>query len=74
LKIFYLYHRDDVLHPLLVKSQRFIGLVVLALAGPTGRGNGGRTPLSGIGPIVHHPIAKSKPAIKVSGINWQYLT
>jgi hypothetical protein len=36
LKIFYLYHQDSVLHPLLVMLLCFIGLVVLALAGPTG--------------------------------------
>jgi hypothetical protein len=43
----YLHHRDDVLlvlhqvlHHLLVTSQCFIILVVLALAGPTGRGSG----------------------------------
>jgi hypothetical protein len=57
LKIFYLYHQDDVLHPLLVTSQRFVSLVILALAGLTGRGTDGRTPWSGIGPTVHHPVA-----------------
>jgi hypothetical protein len=30
-------------------------------------------PLSGISPTVHHPVAQSKYAIKVSIINWQYL-
>jgi hypothetical protein len=65
----YLHHRDDVLHPLLVMSQRFVGLVIPALTGLTGRGNGTRTPLLGISPTVHHPVAQSKPAIKVSIIN-----
>jgi hypothetical protein len=36
LKDIYLYHHDDVLHPLLVISQCFISLVILALVGPTG--------------------------------------
>jgi hypothetical protein len=57
MKIFYLYHRNDVLHPLLLTLQHFVNLVVPALVGPTGRGTGGRTPLSGIGPMVHHPVA-----------------
>jgi hypothetical protein len=35
LKIFYLYHQDDILHPLLMTSQRLVGLVIPALAGPT---------------------------------------
>jgi hypothetical protein len=65
----YLHHRDDVLHPFLGTSQRFIGLVVPALVGLTGRGTGARTPLLGIGPTVHHPVTQSKPAIKVSIIN-----
>jgi hypothetical protein len=72
----YLHHQDDVLlalhqvlHYLLVTSQRFIVLVVPALAGLTGQGSGGRTPLSSITPTVHHPVAQSKPAIKVSIIN-----
>jgi hypothetical protein len=69
LKIFYQYHRDDVLHPLLMMSQHFVGLVVPALVEPTGRGTGGRMPLSGIGPTVHHPVAQSEPVIKVSIIN-----
>jgi hypothetical protein len=69
LKDIYLHHRDDILHPLLVTLQHFIGLVVPALAGPTGQGTKGRMPLSGIGPTVHHPVAQSKPAIKVSIIN-----
>jgi hypothetical protein len=69
LKNIYLHHRDDVLHPLLLTSQRFIGLVVPALARSTRRGTRGRMPLSGIGPTVHHPVAQSKPAIKVSIIN-----
>jgi hypothetical protein len=56
-KDIYLHHQDDILHPLLMTSQHFIGLVVLALAGPTERGIEGRMPLSGIGPTVHHPIA-----------------
>jgi hypothetical protein len=50
-------------------SQHFIDLVILALAGLTGRGTGGRMMLSGIGPMVHHPIAQSKPVIKISIIN-----
>jgi hypothetical protein len=50
-------------------TQRFISLVVLALTGPTRRGTEARTPLSGIGSTVHHPVAQSKPAIKVSIIN-----
>jgi hypothetical protein len=58
-----------VLHPLIVASQRFVGLLVLALAGPTGRGTGGRKPRLGIGSMVHHPVAQSKPAIKVSVMN-----
>jgi hypothetical protein len=65
----YVHHRDDVLHPLLVTSQRFIGLVIPALVGSTGRGTGARTSLSGIGPTVYHPVAQSKPTIKVSIIN-----
>jgi hypothetical protein len=69
LKDIYLHHRDDVLHPLLVTSQHFIGLVILAMVGPTGRGTGGRMPLSGIGPTVHHPVVQRKTAIKVSIIN-----
>jgi hypothetical protein len=32
----YLHHQDDVLHPLLVTLQCFIGLVVLALVELTG--------------------------------------
>jgi hypothetical protein len=36
LKIFYLYHRDDVLHLLLVVSQRFVSLVASTLAGSAG--------------------------------------
>jgi hypothetical protein len=36
IKDIYLHHRDDVLHPLLVASHHFIGLVILALAGLTG--------------------------------------
>jgi hypothetical protein len=31
-------------------------LIVLALAGSTGRGTGGRMLLSSIGPTVHHSI------------------
>jgi hypothetical protein len=76
----YLHHRDDVLlamhqvlHHLLMMLQCFLSLVIPILAVLTGRGSGGRTSLSGIAPTVH-PVAKSKPAIKVSIINWQYLT
>jgi hypothetical protein len=69
LKIFYLYHRDDVLHLLLMVSQRFVSLVASTLAGSAGQGTGGRTSLSSIGPTVHHPVAQSKLAIKVSVIN-----
>jgi hypothetical protein len=65
----YLHNRDDVLHPLIMMSQHFVSLVVLALAGLTGQGTGARMPLSGIGPSVHHPIIQSKPAITVSIIN-----
>jgi hypothetical protein len=72
----YLHHRDDVLlalhlvlHNLLVMLQHFLILVVPTLARPTGRGSGGRTPLSGITPTVHHPIVQIKPAIKISIIN-----
>jgi hypothetical protein len=65
----YLHHQDDVLHPLLLTLQHFVGLVVLALAGPTGLGTGARMSLSGIGPTVHHLVTQSKPAIKVSIIN-----
>jgi hypothetical protein len=36
LKDIYLHHRDDVLYPLLMTSQYFINLAILALAGPTG--------------------------------------
>jgi hypothetical protein len=35
---------------------------------------GARTPLLGIGPTVHHLVVQSKPVIKVSIINWHYLT
>jgi hypothetical protein len=35
-------------------SQHFLILVVLTLAGPTGWGNGGRTSLSGITPMIYH--------------------
>jgi hypothetical protein len=31
-----MYHRDDVLHPLLMMLQYLVGLVVPALTGPTG--------------------------------------
>jgi hypothetical protein len=72
----YLHHQDDVLlalhhvlHHLLVMSQCFIILVVPTLVGPTGRGSGGRMPLSSIASTVHRPIAQSKPAVKVSIIN-----
>jgi hypothetical protein len=65
----YMYHRDDVLHPLLMTLQHFVGLVVPALEGLTGRGTGGRKPRSGIGSTVHHPVAQSKPAIKDIVIN-----
>jgi hypothetical protein len=57
LKDIYLHHRDDILHPLLVTPQCFIGLVVPALAEPTGRGTGGIMPLSSKGPMVHHLVA-----------------
>jgi hypothetical protein len=33
------------------------------------RGSGGKTPLSGITPTVHHPVAQRKPTIKDSIIN-----
>jgi hypothetical protein len=36
LKEIYLHDRDDVLHPLLMTLQHFIGFIVSALAGPTG--------------------------------------
>jgi hypothetical protein len=65
----YLYHRDDVLHSLLVMSQRYVGLVVPAMAGPTRRGTRGRKPQLGIGSMVHHLVAQNKLAIKVSVIN-----
>jgi hypothetical protein len=55
----YLHHRDDVPHPLLVTSQCFIGLVIPALAAPTGQGIAARTPLLGIGLTVHHPSPKA---------------
>jgi hypothetical protein len=32
----YLHQQDDVMYPLLVTSQHFTGLVIPALAGPTG--------------------------------------
>jgi Na+/citrate or Na+/malate symporter len=46
--------------------QHFVVLIIPALAGPTGRG---RMPLSDITLTIHHPVAQSKPAIKVSIIN-----
>jgi hypothetical protein len=64
LKDIYLHHQDDVmlalhhvLHHILVTSQCFIGLVIPALAGPTGQESGGRMTLSGInshGQPPHH--------------------
>jgi hypothetical protein len=72
----YLHHRDDVLlamhqilHHLLMTLQPFLNLLIPTFAGPTRQGSGGRTPLSGITPMIHHSIAQSKPAIKVSIIN-----
>jgi hypothetical protein len=59
----------QVLHHLLVMSQCFLILVIPVLAEPTGRGSGGRTPLSGITATVHHPVTQSKHVIKVSIIN-----
>jgi hypothetical protein len=72
----YLHHRDDVLlalhqvmNQLLLVLEPFFVLLVPALAGLTGRGSGGRTPLPGITPMIHHLVVQSKHVIKVSLIN-----
>jgi hypothetical protein len=77
----YLHYRDNVLlalhqvlHQLLLTLEPFLVLLIPALAGPTRRGSGGRMLLVGITPTVYHHVTQSKPAIKVSIINWQYLT
>jgi hypothetical protein len=71
-----MHHRDDVLlalhqvlNQLLLTLEPFLVLLVPTLAEPTGRGIGGRTPLSSTTPTAHHPIVQSKHAIKDSIIN-----
>jgi hypothetical protein len=56
----------SVVYQFILTSQPSLHFCVPALARPTGRGSGGSMSLSDITPMVHNPIAQSKPTTKVS--------